>query len=216
MKKPLKSLGPHFISTLCWSVTVCLSLFGDAFAVSAGPKCVELREAIFSYVGTNEEQLRSQLEEIKQWKERYYWLGHLDDQLIGFGVEWPYSKEIISEIEIVDYFNENEFIGAISYPVNSDIVVFYVGGFGIVTSDIEMGFYYSPDDNPKWINSEQLRPFGLETGQYLSFPMIPEGDGWVPDMNLITSDNDPESLLDSYLLYTERICENFFYYESSY
>lgn len=216
MKKPLKSLGPHFISTLCWNVTVCLSLFGDAFAVSAGPKCVELREAIFSYVGTNEEQLRSQLEEIKQWKERYYWLGHLDDQLIGFGVEWPYSKEIISEIEIVDYFNENEFIGAISYPVNSDIVVFYVGGFGIVTSDIEMGFYYSPDDNPKWINSEQLRPFGLETGQYLSFPMIPEGDGWVPDMNLITSDNDPESLLDSYLLYTERICENFFYYESSY
>ena len=143
-------------------------------------------------------------------------MGHLDDQLIGFGVEWPYSKEIISEIETVDYFNENEFIGAISYPVNSDIVVFYVGGFGIVTSDIEMGFYYSPDDNPKWINSEQLRPFGLETGQYLSFPMIPEGDGWVPDMNLITSDNDPESLLDSYLLYTERICENFFYYESSY
>ena len=205
-----------FISMLCLIVAGCSLSFSDAFAVSMSPKCVALREDIFSYVSINEEQLRSQLEEIKQWEERYYWLGHLDDQLIGFGVDWPYSKEIIPEIEIVDYFSENEFIGEISYPVNSDVVVFYVGGMGIVTSDIEMGFYYSPDDNPKWINSEQLRPFGVKTGQYMNFPLIPEGDGWVPDRDLITTDNDPESLLSGYSLYTERICENFFYYESSY
>jgi len=214
--KLLKFLRFTFISMLCWSVTIYSLFFSDAFAESINPKCIDLKEAIFSYVSINEERLRSQLEEIKQWKERYYLLTHLDEQLVGFRTKWPYSAEVISEIEIVDYFNENGFISDIKYPVNSDIIVFYVDGFGMVTSSVDMGFYYSPDDNPKWIDSEQLRPFGVETGQYINFPMIPEGDGWVPDMDLITTDNDPESLLRTYSLYTERVCENFFYYQSGY
>lgn len=214
--KLLKFLRICFISMLCWSLTLCSLFSTNAFAESISPKCADIKENIFSYVTINEEKIRSQLEEIKQWEEKYYLLAREDEQLIGFGIEWPYSGEIISEIAIVGYFNENAFINSISYPVNSDVVVFYVGGVGMVTSDIEMGFYYSPDDNPKWINSEQLRPFGVETGQYMNFPMIPEGDGCIPDKDLITTDNDPEFLLSSYSLYTERICENFFYYQSSY
>ena len=201
---------------LCLSLAVCLSFFSSALAANNSPKRIETREAIISYVSTNEAQLRSQLEEINQWREEYLLLSHVDEQLIGFGTEWPYSGEIIPETAIVDYFNENEFIDSINFPVNSDVIVFEVDGVGMVTSSVSMGFYYSPDDMPKWIDSEQMRPFGVETGQYMNFPMISEGDGWIPDKDLITPDNDPESLLRSYTLYTERICENFFYYESSY
>lgn len=189
---------------------------GSALAQSASPKVLELKNEIFAYANTNEESLRSQMEEIEQWFENHHLLFKQDGQLLGIEKERPYSKELISDPDIVNYFSENEFVTGISHPVNSDVITFCVGGFGNVTSGISLGFYHSPDDSPKWIDSEQLRPYGLDTGEYMNYPMLPDGDDWIPDKALIAPDNDPDDLLRSYVLYTERICEHFFYYESSY
>lgn len=214
--KLLQFLRIWSMRLLCCIAAICLLFNGSALAQSASPKVLELKDKIFAYVSTNEESLRSQLEEIAQWLENYHSLFRQDGQLRGTEKEWPYDNELIFAPDIVSYFSENEFIHSIDCHVNSDIVAFYVGGFGNVTSDISLGFYYSPDDNPKWIDSEQLRPYGRKTGEYMNYPMLPDGDGWIPDKALITPDNDPDDLLRSYVLYTERICKNFFYYESSY
>lgn len=214
--KLLQFLRIWSMRLLCCIAAICLLLNGSALAQSASPKVLELKDEIFAYVSTNEESLRSQMEEIEQWFENYHSLFKLDGQLLGIQKERSSYKELISDPDIVSYFSENELVTDISHPVNSDVITFYVGGFGNVTSDISLGFYYSPDDNPKWIDSEQLRPYGRKTGEYMNYPMLPDGDGWIPDKALITPDNDPDDLLCSYVLYTERICENFFYYESSY
>ena len=172
-------------------------------------------EEVFSYVEANRESLINSMSEIESWFERYYLLYEEDGQVKGCTFEWPYDIEYVSDYTIGRYFAENDWLICLTLPVNSDIVVFEtIYGRGMVTDSIDIGFYYSPQDKPAWINSEQLKPIGLNTGQYTYYPMIPEGNGWVPDTSVLDAVDD--SLLKSYGLYTERICENFFYYESWY
>lgn len=200
---------------LCCIAIVCLLFCNCAFAKSASPKAIALRDDIFSYVNENEGLLRTQMEEIAQWSKNYYMLIDQDDQINGISAD-GFNRTVVSDSRVADFFEEHEFINEITYPVNSDVVVFYVSGVGIVTSDIELGFYYSPDDTPQWINSEQLLPFHFKTGKYNSAAMLSDEYGWTPDKSILDFEDDADSKLDGYILYTERICENFFYYESSY
>ena len=131
---------------------------------------------------------------------------------MGEVLEWPYSIEPVIDNDILNFFSENEWLQTLCFPVNSDIIVFDVDGLGLAPSSITMGFYFSPEDQPAWIDSEQLRPYGLKTGQYMNYPMLQEGNGWVPDKSVLDAEED--SILETYVLYTERICENFFYFES--
>ena len=172
------------------------------------------KEIIFSYVNDNRESLLSSMEEIESWSQKYYILFSDGGRIEGGIVEWPYNRQYVIEDSISKFFGENVLIHNINFPANSDLVVFETKGMGMVSSSVDMGFYFSLQDKPAWINSEQLKPYGIETGQYLEYPMIQEGNGWVPDTSVLDPENDV--LLKSYGLYTERICENFFYFESWY
>lgn len=169
---------------------------------------------IYSYVEINGMPLVAQVENVYKWKDRYHRLLREDDLVIGDAIDLTYNRKIVFEPEIVKFFEENEMILSIDYPANSNIIVFEVDGMGIVPSSIEMGFYYSPDDCPAWINSEQLISSDCETGKYMEYPMLPDGNGWVPDKSVLNSDDG--SFLEGYGLYTERICEKIYYYESWY
>ena len=75
-------------------------------------------------------------------------------------------------------------------------VEFYCGGSGLVPSSSYYGFYYSPDDLPLAVDvtvTENLRPEGNGFGWKQSGGW--DGDNWY---------------------YTERIMENWYYYESHY
>ncbi len=75
-------------------------------------------------------------------------------------------------------------------------VEFYCGGSGLVPSSSYYGFYYSPDDLPLAVDvtvTENLRPEGNGFGWKQSGGL--DGDNWY---------------------YTERIMENWYYYESHY
>lgn len=71
------------------------------------------------------------------------------------------------------------------------IIKFMCVAEGVVTSSVEAGFYYSPDDAPAYV-------------------------GWFPNIKL-AEDGDSWSWSDGTdnRYYTERICENFYYYTES-
>ena len=71
------------------------------------------------------------------------------------------------------------------------IIKFMCIAEGIVTSSVEAGFYYSPDDAPAYV------------GWFPNIRLAEDGDGWS------WSDGTDNRY------YTERICENFFYYTQS-
>lgn len=176
---------------------------------------VEIRkERVFSCVAEKKDVLLEAKEQIESWSDQYYSLFTDEDRIKGAVIQWPCENEIVMREDILRFFAENSWLRGISYPVNSGIIVFETDGKGIAPSSIETGFYYSPSDKPAWINSEQLKHFSLNTGRYNHSPMIPEGAGWIPDKSII--DPEENSFLRDYELYTERICENFFYYESGY
>ena len=74
---------------------------------------------------------------------------------------------------------------------NGGIVKFMCVAEGIVTSSVEAGFYYSPDDAPAYV------------GWYPNIKLAEDGDGW--------SWSDGTDNRYS----TQRICENFYYYTES-
>ena len=90
-----------------------------------------------------------------------------------------------------------EVTGIQSVHVEKDAYVeFYCGGSGLVPSSSYYGFYYSPDDLPLAVDvtvTENLRPEGNGFGWKQSGGL--DGDNWY---------------------YTERIMENWYYYESHY
>lgn len=71
------------------------------------------------------------------------------------------------------------------------IIKFMCVAEGIVTSSVEAGFYYSPDDAPAYV------------GWYPNIKLVEDGDGWS------YSDGTDNRY------YTQRICENFYYYTES-
>lgn len=198
------------------------------FSIAHPSVTVPIKEKISSYVKDNKDSLMNAMDEVEAWSEKYYLVfkderqilgddGQIvgdDGQIVGDIILWPYSREYVSDDSILSFFAENDIIYGVDFPANGDVVVFETDGIGMVMSSVEMGFYFSPEDKPEWINSEQLRPFGIATGEYMNYPMIPKGNGWVPDVSVL--DPEKDSLLRKYQLYTERICENFFYFESSY
>ena len=74
---------------------------------------------------------------------------------------------------------------------NGGIIKFMCVAEGIVTSGVEAGFYYSPDDAPAYV------------GWYPNIKLAEDGNGWS------WSDGTDNRY------YTERICENFYYYTQS-
>ena len=71
------------------------------------------------------------------------------------------------------------------------IVKFMCVAEGIVTSGVEAGFYYSPDDAPAYV------------GWFPNIKLAEDGDGWS------WSDGTDNRY------FTERICEDFYYYTES-
>lgn len=74
---------------------------------------------------------------------------------------------------------------------NDGVIKFMCIAEGIVTSSVEAGFYYSPDDTPAYV------------GWFPNIRLAEDGDGWS------WSDGTDNRY------YTERICENFYYYTQS-
>ena len=85
----------------------------------------------------------------------------------------------------------------IKVNIEDGYVDFYCGGRGLSVSGMEFGFYYSPEDQP------------LRYASYTGYgePLLPQGDGWY-----LGSESRTEG--DRY--YTEKICDCFYYYESSF
>lgn len=75
-------------------------------------------------------------------------------------------------------------------------VQFFCAGAGIGSGTAYFGFYYTPDD----------QPFDIEFMMY-GEALEPEGSGWAWHEKR----RDPRG---DNVYYTERICENLFYYES--
>ena len=106
------------------------------------------------------------------------------------------QKELILEkVEVQlagDEVAWNELDGVLDVSVyNGGIIKFMCVAEGIVTSSVEAGFYYSPDDVPAYV------------GWYPNITLTEDGDGW-------SWSDGTDNRYD-----TERICENFFYYTES-
>lgn len=193
-------------------LTVAAGVFFHNTALASGYE--EVLESIASYVVENRDALIEDMNTVESWSEEYYLLYKEADWVKGHEVEYPYNREFVLDDDVNLFFAENSLVDTISYPVNSDIIVFETDGVGNVTASVTMGFYYSPQDKPAWVKSEQLIIFPLQTGKYMDYPMIQDGDGWVPDTSVLDPEDEEDKFLRNYILYTERICENFFYYES--
>ena len=104
------------------------------------------------------------------------------------------NHELINEcIESGDFSNIEELKGVKSVTVENDVLDVYCGGSGLGPSTNYYGFYYSPSNEPLkvWCGhaSDDKR-------------LLPEGDGYS-----IKNQND-----DNWY-YTEKIRDNYFYYE---
>lgn len=209
-----------FHSLICCmglAVLLCICLCCTGCMYDAAQKIrTETRMDISSYLAENRDALLGKMEKIRGWSDSYYLLHREDERIFGHRVEWPYAREEVSNAEILAFFAENSLINEIAYPANSSIIKFYVTGFGMVSASTSIGFYYSPEDAPAWIDSEQLVIYSMETGRYMDYPLLPQGDGWIADTSVLDFEDENDSFLEDYGLYTERLCENFFYYESSY
>ena len=103
---------------------------------------------------------------------------------------------------IIDDINKNDFTdteklkGVKEVYSDTDVIDVYCGGTGIGSATSYYGFYYSPDGLPRdnWCGSD----FGRTSDE-----LIPEGKGFA-----IKNSND-----DNYY-YTEKIRDNFYYYEA--
>lgn len=210
--KRLWTIG--FLGLVC-VLTVFIFVSGNAFAMTEPlPHLASLKNDIISYVDSNQEWLCSHMNEIKEWSSKYHLLVREDGLLYGLLNDPLHSDEQVTNSEILDFFDNNSSVFSISFPESSELIVFCFGGFGNVSSSVDLGFYYSPDDSPAWIDSGMLLRYGNDSGKYLHYPMISDGEGWMPDKSVLNEED--MSFLSDYYLYTERICENFFYYKSGY
>lgn len=80
------------------------------------------------------------------------------------------------------------------HTYRGEIIEFECIAEGLVTSSFQAGFYYAPDDEPTYV--------GWFLGSRLD-ELLEDGDGWS------YSDGTDKRY------YTERICENFYYYTES-
>ena len=101
-------------------------------------------------------------------------IGKLETHLAGEAVTWD-------DLEGVRKVSE----------YNDGIIKFMCVAEGIVTSGVEAGFYYSPDDAPAYV------------GWFPNIKLVEDGSGW------FWSDGTDNRYS------TQRICENFYYYTQS-
>lgn len=80
------------------------------------------------------------------------------------------------------------------HTYRGELIEFECIAEGILTSSFQAGFYYTPDDEPAYV--------GWFLGNRLD-ELVEDGDGWS------YSDGTDNRY------YTERICENFYYYTES-
>lgn len=103
---------------------------------------------------------------------------------------------IIEDVSENDFTDTEKIKGVKEVYSDTDVIDVYCGGTGIGSATSYYGFYYSADDLPKdaWCGSN----FGRTPDE-----LIPEGKGFT-----IKNSND-----DNYY-YTEKIRDNFYYYEA--
>lgn len=103
---------------------------------------------------------------------------------------------ILEDIRENDFIDTEKINGVKEVYSDTDVIDVYCGGTGIGSATSYYGFYYSPDDLPKdaWCGSN----FGRTSDE-----LNPEGNGFV-----IKYSNDDNCY------YTEKIRDNFYYYEA--
>ncbi len=103
---------------------------------------------------------------------------------------------IIEDVGENDFTDTEKIKGVKEVYSDTDVIDVYCGGSGIGSATSYYGFYYSPDGLPRdaWCGSN----FGRTPDE-----LIPEGKGFA-----IKNSND-----DNYY-YTEKIKDNFYYYEA--
>ena len=123
--------------------------------------------------------------------------------LTGCASARDYKGEIFALVEqekdvIAAGVSENDFSDALSLELIESVAVlepcvnFYCGGYGISTSSCEFGFYYSFDDQPLGVWQDCVFAF--------SDQLTAEGGGYAGEFQ-------------HNRYYTEKICDNFWYYE---
>jgi len=103
---------------------------------------------------------------------------------------------ILEDVKENDFTDTRKIKGIKEVYSDTDVIDVYCGGTGIGSATSYYGFYYSVDDLPKdaWCGSK----FGRALDE-----LIPDGKGFA-----IKNSND-----DNYY-YTEKIRDNFYYYEA--
>ena len=105
------------------------------------------------------------------------------------------NHELINEcIESGDFSNIEELKGVKSVTGENDVLDVYCGGSGFGSATNYYGFYYSPSNKPLVVWCGHVSD---------SNRLSPEGKGY----SIINSNDDNR-------YYTEKIRDNFFYYES--
>ena len=103
---------------------------------------------------------------------------------------------IVEDVSENDFTDTKKIKGIKEVYSDTDVIDVYCGGAGIGSATSYYGFYYSPDDLPKdaWCGSS----FGRTSDE-----LNPEGKGFA-----IKYSNDDNCY------YTEKIRDNFYYYEA--
>lgn len=104
-----------------------------------------------------------------------------------------HTEELYRCIEAGDYSPLEQYSIIKEVSASEDAVDFYCGGAGVAPSTIYCGFFYSPDDD---MTDVWCAPSSEEK-------LTPSGDGF----EYTEGDNR---------YYTEKICDNFYFYEASY
>lgn len=199
---------------ICFALTACSGRSSKTMEqATIGDRHPQQKEEVVTYVENNKAFLSEVVKELSNWYDTYYYFARNGVQVRAEYRGWPYERTRIVDEKVLRIF-EDQCIEAIYFPLKDELVVFNTGGLGNVTASISFGFYYSPHDKPVWVDSEQLKTLPFTTGEYLYYPMLQEGDGWIPDTSVLDAEKD--DLLRGYGSYSERIFENFFYYESWY
>jgi len=97
---------------------------------------------------------------------------------------------LLGDISANNFNDSSEIKGIVDVNIEEEIINFYCGGYGMGPSTGYYGFYYTEDDNMTaiWCSGSPLKQDG-------------KGYSWEED------DGDNR-------YYTEKICDNFYYYEA--
>ena len=143
--------------------------------------------------------------------EMIYYDG-ITKQLYGILRDDSDKVDIVASKYLKDMLREHH--QRIDFEGTNDTVVFHLVYQGLMYRYKQYGLYYSPEDKPLWVDTVQTIAPESPIGQCLCRPMKRCGLGWEADMDALN--HTDKELLSGYHIYTEKIDDNVFYFETWY